>query len=77
MAPMYSPITPIDTSKIELTKNIPITTGAIPTEKLRQNKILYTRYARPSRNEINAPPNPVNVISRSGTLEWLMMPSMP
>src|SRR5208337_403528 len=40
IAPTYSPRIPMKTSTMELRKKMPITTGAMPTEKLRQNSNL-------------------------------------
>ncbi len=73
---MYSPMIPTKTNWSDPIKNIPMTSGAMPTEKWFQKSSLYKKYANPERTDIAAPKKPLRVTMRSGTLERFVIPSI-
>ena len=77
MAPTYSPITPRKTSCSDAMKKTPMTMGARPKLKVYQKSELEDEVDEGDEEGAAAPRKPAKTARRSGTFEWLMMPSMP
>ena len=73
---MYSPRIPIKKICTDPRKNTPITTGAYPAGSADQNNSFKIKYKIAMHSETAAMANPAKVVTRRGTFEWDVIPSI-